>query len=267
MLENIPHQYLLIGAERINESWYEILERFFDQGKRIFLDSGIFVLTNNHKRAHNMTMNEALALHPTEIEGFDWLWDRYTTLVNRYGDRFWGYTELDQGGREAKKETRKRLHDLGIFPMPVYHPLNDGWDYFDELAETHERIAFGNIVQAHYSLRKRLVATVYERKRAYPDLWVHLLGFTPNQWLNGMPVESCDSSSWMESLRWRPQRENAMLEPVGLLPRNFMYALGTAFGEVGRQKAIQMCAGSFSAAMTSYRDWLYLTGQYDADEA
>jgi hypothetical protein len=47
-----------------------------------------------------------------------------------YADRLSGYTELDQGGRDHKRRTRTRLHDLGLNPIPVYHPFNDGWDYF-----------------------------------------------------------------------------------------------------------------------------------------
>ena len=62
------------------------------------------------------------------------------------------------------------LEQMGLRPIPVYHPFNDGWDYFDYLAERYDRICFGNVVQADRETRKRLVATAWERHRKYPHL-------------------------------------------------------------------------------------------------
>ena len=59
--------------------------------------------------------------------------------------------EVDQGGRENKIKTRARLEKMGLRPIPVYHPLNDGWDYFDYLAENYDRICMGNVVNAEAS--------------------------------------------------------------------------------------------------------------------
>lgn len=198
-----PEFYLLAVNDLYGAGGDEFIEKMLDRGHKMFLDSGIFNLTNKHMRATGCTMDEALALAPTEITGFDRLFDRYIELVTRWGDRLWGYIELDQGGAANKRITRARLHDMGLDPIPVYHPLNDGWDYFDELASEYERICIGNIVQADPATRVRILHAVWERRRAYPSLrWVHALGLTPNETCLPFPPESCDSSSWVNGLRY-----------------------------------------------------------------
>lgn len=117
------------------------LERLIDQGRRVMLDSGIFNLAMNHVRAHGTTHDEALQLPPEEIDGFDQLWEQYGELATTYGKDLWGIVELDQGGVANKPRTRKRIEDeIGITPIPVYHPLLDGWDYYDTLAQEYDRI-------------------------------------------------------------------------------------------------------------------------------
>jgi hypothetical protein len=172
------------------------LEAALDNGKPVFLDSGVFNLTNEHMRAHGITMDEALALAPDQIDNFDWLFDIYQEVLDLVADRLWGYVEIDQGGMENKRVTRSRLHGRGLDPIPVYHPLNDGWDYFDELASNFDRICVGNIVQAPPNIRARIIATVTERIRDYPETWIHFLGLTPNHNSFAYPLVSCDSSSW-----------------------------------------------------------------------
>lgn len=240
-----PEWWLLLATNDINpdsETDVARLEELLDAGCRVLLDSGVFWLSNRHKRAHNISMDEALRLHPDEIDGFAWLWDRYTKLGTRYGDRLWGIIELDQGGAERKRETRGRLHDLGIRPIPVYHPLLDGWDYFDELASEHDRMCFGNVVQANQADRQRLLVTAYERKRKYPHLWIHLLGYTPNELLNAAPVESCDSSTWLASIRWpSAMRDRAALKTVSPFETGYWYHPGLdPHGPGGHRNAIHM---------------------------
>jgi hypothetical protein len=220
-----PHQYVLLavnelcdGSGNVKAKQRDRVETLLDNDVRVVIDSGVFWLTNEHKRAHNITMDAALSLAPTEIDGFDWLWSSYLAVHRLWGDKVWGYIELDQGGADNKRKTRAKLHDEGITPMPVYHPLNDGWEYFDELASTHDRLCCGNIVQAPAPLRMRLIHTISERHRAYPDLWVHFLGFTPNQWINALPVDSCDSSTWLDSVRWAPAKDWVMSAALVMKP-------------------------------------------------
>lgn len=184
-----------------NTRWQQFMVSL-EQGCSTFLDSGIFYLTNQHKRAHNVTMDEALALPPDRIDNFSWLLDVYLELCTDYGDQLWGYNELDQGGKDNKIETRAKLESLGLRPMPVYHPLNDGWEYFDELAANYDRMCYGNIVQASRPTRLRLLMTAYERHARYPNLYIHFLGLTPNDIQLGLPFDSADSSTWTAVFRY-----------------------------------------------------------------
>lgn len=226
-----------------------------DAGHTVFLDSGIFWLTNIHKRTHGITMDEALSLAPHEIDGFEELHTRYVDLCGRYGDRLWGYIELDQGGAVNKRQTRSELESLGLAPIPVYHPINDGWDYFDELAQSYDRICFGNIVQASPPARLRLLHTAWERHRQYPDLWIHILGLTANEWCLPFPPDSCDSSSWLNPLRFPAvNTETALMRKLGDLGNGWSYDLtDPGHPERGRFASAEMCKDAAAGLNTVWR--------------
>lgn len=249
------HNLLVAVNEIATEEDMEWIERWCDEGKRVFIDSGVFNLANSHAKTHNMRMDEALALAPDEIDGFGELFDRYCKLIKRLGDKVWGYIEVDQGGRQNKIKTRKRLEDLGFNPIPVYHPFNDGWDYFDHLGENYDRICFGNIVQADRQTRKRLLATAWERRRKYPNLWIHLLGMTANEMLASFPVNSCDSSSWLSGVRWHQgQKDTVALKPFTHFTREYRYASGAdPDGPSGHKKAVQFAAYGSHFLNTNWR--------------
>lgn len=258
------HWHLLLAVNDLKtKRQFDMLDALIDKGHKILLDSGIFWLTNEHKRKHGITMNEALQLAPDEIDNFDWLWTQYVKLVKRFGDRMWGYIELDQGGAVNKRITRGKLRDLGINPMPVYHPLNDGWDYFDELAAETDRICFGNIVQADRQARLRLIQTLWERHRQYPDLWVHVLGLTPNQVLNAYPVDSADSSTWLNVVRWNGYNERAMLKPLSTLDTDYKYVIGDTDPNslMSDKRALAMSAFGMSCMQRGWRHWQDRTEQ------
>jgi hypothetical protein len=225
------------SAEAVN------LTGHLDAGRRVLLDSGIFWLTQRHSRAHGCTLPEALQLAPEEIDGFAELYDRYVELVGRYGDRLWGFIEPDQGGAANKRRTRARLEGDGIIPMPVYHPLNDGWAYFDEIASGYDRICLGNMVQMPRATRLRLVHTVWERRRAYPGLWVHVLGLTATEWCISAPPDSCDSSKWLAPVRFGEiSTESAMLRTTKYLGPQFAYDVAAPAPGRDRPSSVDMCA-------------------------
>lgn len=225
------HPYFLVAVNELrSEESVDYLESLLIKYPQVklLLDSGIFYLTNEYARKYGVDMNTALSLAPAEIEGFEKLWNRYLVIVNRLENRLWGYIELDQGGRENKIKTRSRLEQAGLRPIPVYHPLNDGWDYFDYLAERYDRICFGNIVQANQETRKRLVATAWERHRKYPHLWIHLLGLTPSELTSAYPINSADSSTWLGLRRWANRgHDSCMGSSAGSVMRDFQYVLGS----------------------------------------
>lgn len=221
-------EYFLVAVNDLPRRGYEtVLDQHIEAGHKIFLDSGVFNLTNEHKRATGCTMDEALALPPDQINGFDNLFEQYVNIVQRYGNELWGYIELDQGGVTHKRRIRARLEDLGISPVPVYHPIVDGWDYFDELAESYDRLCFGNIVQANMATRVRLLHTMWERHRHHPDLWIHILGMTASEWALTVPPNSCDSSTWVNGLRYpKVDMGYSNLKRIGFLGGEFLYVQG-----------------------------------------
>jgi hypothetical protein len=197
------HPRILVAINELGkEDSPEMLREVCETGTQIFIDSGVFWLSTTHAKAHDMTMDQALSLAPEKIDGFAELFERYVSILSAVGDKVWGYIEIDQGGRENKIKTRAKLEALGLRPIPVYHPFNDGWDYFDYLGENYDRICFGNVVQADWQTRRRLMATAWERRKKYPHLWIHVLGFAPNEVTHAYPLQSCDSSSWLAGVRW-----------------------------------------------------------------
>ena len=258
------HDHLLAAVNEIkSQKDMDRIERWCDEGRRVFIDSGVFNLANSHAKAHNIPMDVALSLAPDEIDGFDRLFDAYCNLITRLGDRVWGYIEVDQGGRENKIKTRAKLEGMGFKPIPVYHPFNDGWDYFDTLGQNYDRICFGNVVQANRPTRLRLLATAWERRRKYPNLWIHMLGMTPNEWLHGFPVNSCDSSSWLTLLRWTASaRTWVALKSFGSIDPNFAYQLGAdPQGPKGHIRATQ--PASYEARFVQ-ENWRATGAEYDA---
>ncbi len=253
------HDFLLVAVNDVmSDSAARVkLEEPMAEGKLLLLDSGIFWMTNRHARAHGVSMDHALSLAPEEIDGFDELYPRYIELVTRYEADLWGFMELDQGGADNKRVTRGRIEgETGLSPIPVYHPLNDGWDYFDELASSYDRICLGNVVKAHTQLRTELLHTVWERRRLYPNLaWVHALGLDMCDDLLAVPTDSCDATSWQEPLRWPwGIRPHTMLEAFGHTSRDFQYTKGSdAQDPDGIKRAELACAWELRS---SYMNWV-----------
>ena len=225
----VKHMNVLVAVNELESSSdFDLLDRMCDE-QNVLLDSGIFNLANEHAKKHQVSHDVGLSMSPEEIDGFEALWDRYADVATRFADRLWGIIELDQGGVAHKPRTRARIEsEIGIVPMPVYHPLLDGWDYYDAIASSYDRMCFGNLVKASPPLRVRLIHTASERSRAYPHLWTHLLGVTPNENVIACAMRgSCDSSSWVTSERWAPSwRGSSMLRMVTDWPTTMWCAPG-----------------------------------------
>ncbi len=238
----VQNHILLAINELEGDQWKEVFATCFREKKALFIDSGVYSLSMQHAVKHHISMDQALALAPDKVDGFKALFDKYVEIIRAHGDKVWGYVEIDQGGRANKIKTRAKLEKLGLRPIPVYHPFNDGWDYFDYLAQRYDRICFGNVVQADPPTRKRLAATAWERRRKYPHLWIHLLGMTPSTTLTAFPINSCDSSTWIGSLRWDQQHTHIAGQAVEL-DVGFTYVLASiepTTGSAGWNKGVKL---------------------------
>lgn len=202
------------------------LDEMLSGGGHVLLDSGIYSLAAAYAKDAGISHDEAIRTPLAIIPGYTALRARYCEIVRAYESRLWGYIELDLGGRDQKRATRTALEGEGLRPIPVYHPLNDGWDYFDELARRYDRICIGNTVHASRYVRLRLILTIWTRAQAYPGLWIHYLGLTPNEVNLALPSGSADSSSWLSAVRWNGYNERAALKPIGPLPKSAQYQLG-----------------------------------------
>jgi hypothetical protein len=252
----LPINTLVSGKGEILPVAREAIDTILAAGKDLIVDSGVFALANDHRRRHGITHDQALGLAPDEIDGFDALWKGYVRVHELYGPHVWGTIELDQGGAVNKRKTRARLHDLGIRPIPVYHPVNDGWDYFDELAETHDRICCGNIVQATTRFRLRLLTTIADRHRAYPHLWVHLLGYTPSHTAFALPIDSCDSSAFSSPVRFGRLVDRVMGHTLGDVGEELLCQRGlTQNDPLGNSAAMAVASYMASYHQRGWRHW------------
>lgn len=266
------HPWTLAAANDLEEagSSEEVNGRLAVPGAKLLFDSGIFWLSTRHAKLNGISMDRALAVPPEEIDGFDWLWDRYVAFIRQHEARLWGYIELDQGGAENKRRTRARLEAIGLRPIPVYHPLVDGWDYFDELASSYDRICVGNVVQANRETRKRILATMWERHRRYPDVWIHVLGLTPNQYVNSYPANSCDSSSWVYAIRYGAPSApgaHAMNRSFSKFGRDFSYdTAADPSAERGVWRGVQFLLAEARFQQACWRrSWSDLEAAFDHD--
>lgn len=226
---------VLIAVNEINSAKGKMkLTGMIAAGCHVLIDSGVYSLAASTAAVRGITHDAALRMPIDQLDGFNELFNRYCDIAKACQETAWGLVEVDLGGRDQKIKTRTKLEAMGIRPIPVYHPLNDGWEYFDYLAKNYDRICVGNIVNASQYVRLRLLSTIWERKlRVNPDLWVHMLGLTPNESLCAYPVNSADSSSWLNTVRWDGYMERANLRTIGKLHKNFQYELGDT--ESGRQ--------------------------------
>lgn len=247
-------KYVLWAANEIrSERPEQMIQAMLASGQRVLLDSGIYSLTWAHALSQGLTFAQALTTPLEELEGYGALWTHYTALLAEFGEAVWGYIELDLGGQAQKCATRAKLEALGYRPIPVYHPLSDDKAYFDQLAQAYDRVAIGGIVAESQYIRARLIATLADRRRKYPHLWIHLLGVTPNEWLCGLDFDSTDSSAWSGAMRWNAgYTESAMLKQVSAFSREFRYKIGDADS---RLKGTKMAALGNTGLSLSWAHW------------
>lgn len=227
------HTHMLVPVDDLFGDRSDFLGLLADPRQKVLLDSGVFWLASRHAEANGLTLPEALAAPPEWIDGWDKLLATYIDLVKLHEADLWGYVEPDQGGADGKRRTRAELEELGLRPIPVYHPLGDGWDYLDELLDAgYDRLMVGNLVQANYAERDRMILSVWERIRRRPRgerPWLHLLGLGPYSSLAALPSNSVDTSNHVQSMRYGALIPGAMA--LGPFSRLYGYLYDRASGD------------------------------------
>jgi hypothetical protein len=196
-----------------------------DLGQTLMLDSGVYGFVNDYIRKHDTDepFGEVRKKSPSTFADFEALVRKYVQFVQYFENDLWGYVEIDIGSPAEKTATRKLLEGYGLKPIPVYHPAVDDYDYFDYLAERYDRVCCGNMGQASEPIRMRILATLYERARKYPYLWVHVLGTRNHHWFNAYPLQSADATSWLEGLRFGQITHYVDGYPMGALSEEYTY--------------------------------------------
>lgn len=253
------HGYVLLSVQEITSQAVltDLSALMRDTEARVLIDSGIFTLVADHQRKTGCTMPEALSLAPEKIEGFKELAELYEQVIAMMGPYCWGYVEMDQGGRDNKLRTREKMEKRGLKAIPVYHPYNDGWDYFDYLCKRYDRICIGNLVNAERGERLRILATLWERHCKYPNVWLHGLGLSPSDILLAYPMESCDSSTFSVAMRFPgAPYEYACQVSAGRLQTGFQYVPRGQESIVQYTKAINVNSMMCAIQQKNWRHYL-----------
>lgn len=214
---------VLIPIDVIRDSDIEALERMHSKGIRVMIDSGVYSFVTRLARSEHMTFADVLKIPVTKLDGFDLLVSNYLMMAHKIIRYVWGIVEIDLGGEVGKVETRKRIEDSGIVPMPVYHCFVDSLEYGAGLMESYDRICVGNIVDASRAERLRILEKL---RRVKPDeCFAHLLGYSidPVQWAYGF--DSCDTSTWLSNVRWAQLKDRACFSVIGAPADKYIYRL------------------------------------------
>ena len=193
----------LIAVPQITPEVTGGMKRRLNSGAPLLIDSGVYTLLADHARTHDLTMAETARLRPAELDGHDEALDAYLTVARALHATGWGLIEWDAGNADDKARHRAELHAEDIYPIPVWHAATDSLAHLRDLIESHDRIAISHYGTTSPTVRSRLAATVNQvRAETEPDVWIHQLGMSPSWWHLAWPFDSCDSSTWLQVLRW-----------------------------------------------------------------
>lgn len=258
MVENYP--MLLKGVNDLlsNEETATKIIGDVEAGATLMVDSGAYFLASRHSKQHDVPLPECFAMPPEQLDGFADLWTGYLRWCAILEPTCWGYVEVDLGGTDAKRRNRAQCEARGLRPIPVYHPLTDPPSYFDELCAGYDRVAVGQMVSLKRAQRVRMMATLWERRRRYPHVWIHLLGVTPSEHVLAYYADSVDSSGWLNAMRWSAAGDcQAMLASFGVLPAELAYERGSdQESESGRNRGALQAAREAAFRAKTWRDSL-----------
>lgn len=126
----------------------------------------------------------------------------YAAWVKRWAHLFSVYANLDViGDAVGTAENQKRLEDMGLAPLPVFH-VGENWDVLEGLVERYSYVALGGMVP-HMRFAKRLIPWLIKAfKIAQGRAVFHGFGATSWEVISQLPWYSVDSSSWGQGFRY-----------------------------------------------------------------
>lgn len=126
----------------------------------------------------------------------------YAAWVKRWAYLFSVYANLDViGDAVGTAENQKRLEDMGLTPLPVFH-VGENWDVLEGLVERYSYVALGGMVP-HMRFAKRLIPWLIKAfKIAQGRAVFHGFGATSWEVISQLPWYSVDSSSWGQGFRY-----------------------------------------------------------------
>ena len=122
--------------------------------------------------------------------------NEYATWVKRWEHLFATYSNLDViGNARATLDNQRRLEDMGLRPMPVFH-VGSPWEYLERYLDEYDYIALGGMVP-HARHRRHLMQWIIKAFRMLPPgKGYHGFGTTGWDIMSSFPWRSVDSSRW-----------------------------------------------------------------------
>ena len=157
------------------------LDKYFGSfSTSLMADSGAFSAT---------TVGATISIH------------KYAAWIKTWGHLFDSYANLDViGNAQATLDNQRRLEDMGLRPLPVFH-VNEPWEYLEYYLEHYDYIALGGLVGiAHNKGMMPWLIKAFQMLSASQRY--HGFGMTSWEMLSNLPWGSVDSSSWGSGYRY-----------------------------------------------------------------
>jgi hypothetical protein len=186
------------GRLQNSTGFAELVRMAEDHGIRLFIDSGAysFVVAEAARRnsdVQSMFMSDDLTRTPE----FDEQKQHFMAFLDAFGEKVWGYCELDIGSVERRTEVRQDFIDAGHTPIPAFRALFDPLSYAEELLSTYDRLCFAGLVNAPRVHRTRIMWWFSMLAKKHPQCYVHSLGMKPTRELTSLGFHSCDSTTFL----------------------------------------------------------------------
>jgi hypothetical protein len=185
------------------DKFTEVLDNCTRAGTDVLVDSGAFTLVMAYVKANGGNPQAVFSADSTTTTPeFIHLDNLYRRFLHKFGSRLWGYIEMDVGTTQKRRETRASYIAEGLKPIPVFRPGADGWEYFEELLGSYDRVCFGGAVKMSRSARTLMLYEASKIMHRYPHCSVHVLGSKPSRELTSLGFHTSDSTTYLNLGRY-----------------------------------------------------------------